>query len=105
METLMTRKRQTMRWTALIVTIGALGVAQASLRGTQKSARDRQKKPAAAQVRVISYDRRIGHGDRNCFANTLFFDARNASQRLASHCAQLRVASNITRSTAWLLSE
>lgn len=27
------------------------------------------------------------------------------SQRLASHCAQLRVASNITLSTAWLLSE
>ena len=32
----MTRKRQTMRWTALIMTIGALGVAQASLRATDR---------------------------------------------------------------------
>ena len=32
----MTRTRKTMRWTALIVTIGALGVAQASLRATDR---------------------------------------------------------------------
>ena len=32
----MTRKRNTLRWTALILTIGALGVAQASLRATDR---------------------------------------------------------------------
>jgi DNA-binding beta-propeller fold protein YncE len=36
MELLMTRTRNTLRWTALTLTIGALGVAQASLRATDR---------------------------------------------------------------------
>jgi hypothetical protein len=36
MEMLMTRKRNSLRWTALVLTIGALGVAQASLRATDR---------------------------------------------------------------------